>query len=163
MLKFSFYSSSLQEDDFWTSQWPGTVYQRIWTRAWCQKIKRFAFLFMSIYVNIWRTVLFLTAVKISKTLDSCQICFEPNRGEDCPVLRQNPSLAQFPIQILLFWSSWTSGSMSSLWEVELLMEPGRDESCEQLRGDDQAFKDWVLRWKRTSALRMLPTQFGICC
>lgn len=110
--------SSPQEDDIWKSQWPGAVHQRIWTRAWCQKIKRFALLFLSISVNICRAALFPAGVKIGKVFDSFQICFKPNRGDvgDWPVLRQNPSLAQFPIQILLFWSSWTLRSMSSLWE-----------------------------------------------
>lgn len=79
-----------------------------------------------------------------------------------PVMRQNPSLAQFPIQILLFWSSWTPGSMSSLWELELLMEPGRDGSVSSWAGD-QTFKALVLRWKRTAALHMLPTEAGTCC
>lgn len=60
--------SSPQEDDVWKSQWPGAVHQRIWTRAWCQKIKRFALLFLSIFVNICRAALFPAAVKIGKCL-----------------------------------------------------------------------------------------------
>lgn len=60
--------SSPQEDDVWKSQWPGAVHQRIWTRAWCQKIKRFALLFLSVSVNICRAALFPAAVKIGKCL-----------------------------------------------------------------------------------------------
>lgn len=155
---------SPQEDDFWKSQWLGAVHQRIWTRAWCQKIKRFALLFLFISVNICRAALFPAGVKTGKVFDSFRICFKPNKDAvgSWPVLRQNPSLAQFPIQILLFWSSWTLGSMSSLWELELSMEPGRDGSVSSW-ADDQTFKALVLRCKRTAALHMLPTQAGTCC
>lgn len=71
--------SSPQEDDVWKSQWPGAVHQRIWTRAWCQKIKRFALLFVSSSVNTCRAALFPAGVKIGKVFDSFQICFKPNR------------------------------------------------------------------------------------
>lgn len=77
-------------------------------------------------------------------------------------MRQNPSLAQFPTQILLFWSSWTLGRMSSLWELELSMEPGRDGSVSSWAGDE-TFRALVLRWKRAAALCLLPTQAGTCC
>lgn len=70
---------SPQEDDIWKSQWPGTVHQRIWTRAWCQKIKRFALLFLCVSVNLCRAALFPAGVKIGKVFDSFQICFKPNR------------------------------------------------------------------------------------
>lgn len=157
--------SSPQEDDIWKSQWPGAVHQRIWTRAWCQKIKRFALLFLSTSVNICRAALFPAGVKIGKVFDSFQICFKPNRGdvEDWPVLRQNPSLAQFPIQILLFWSSWTPGSMSSLWEFWSCQGNLAGMEVSAAWAGDQTCKALVLGCKRAAALHMLPTQAGTCC
>lgn len=156
--------SSPQEDDVWKSQWPGAVHQRIWTRAWCQKIKRFALLFLSISVNICRAALFPAAVKIGKCLTlsrSVLSQIEMLWGLACTEAKPHlwPSfLSKFcfsgPAGLGGAWAA--CGSWSCRWNLA-----GMEASAAELV--IKPSKLWSWDETETAALHMLPTQAGTCC